>query len=156
MIGILKALNLPNTISRTFDFMKIAEEEIAKAEKRVRDKATRACIHDVFGHAEPGQLLRYSDALYRAHVRELIERAKTGDDMSPATKAECVAALSEGSLLAPLDAQHSALYEDLFYEIFGHYVGQPKQRVREPWPRASAELLHTMRNKFRRERRKAA
>ena len=164
MIGILKALNfdLPLTVRRTFEFMEIAEEEIAKAEKRyTRDKVTRACIHDVFGHAQPGQLLRYSDVLYRAHVRELCFRAehstfdKAKADMAPATKAEIVAALSEGSLLAPLDQQHAALYEELFCEIFGKYVGKGDERTREPWPGASAELLHTMRQKFRRERRAA-
>lgn len=157
MIGMLKALdlNIPISIRRAFDFMEIAEEEIAKAQKRVRDKEARKRIHDVFGDAQPGQLLKYSDVLFRAHVRELCERARREESTAPATKAEVVAALCEGSLLAPLDQQHAALYEELFFEIFGRYVGDAKDRTREPWPGASAELLHTMRNRFRRERKAA-
>lgn len=149
---ILKGL-VPPVISRTFELMAIAEQVIASEEKKTKNKAAKRRIHAVFGCAVPGPLIRYTDALYRAHVQELCARAAKDDDLRLATKAEIVAALCEGSLLTPLNQQHTALYESLFYDTFGHYVGKRKDVVREPYEGATKELLHTLRHKFSKEER---
>ena len=94
----------------------------------------------------PPGMSKMSPHLYRAHARELIDRI--GKDPKPdlalGTKAEVVMLLSEQSLLAPPPAQHAALYEKLFAEICWTLPGEP---LREPWPKASEELLGQLRKR---------
>jgi hypothetical protein len=51
-----------------------------------------------------------SEALYRSHCRELLDRVAAGEDTRPGTAAECSLALSETSLQVPLRTSAVGLY----------------------------------------------
>ncbi|MFJ9167336.1 hypothetical protein ACIRPK_23735 [Kitasatospora sp. NPDC101801] len=79
----------------------MVEEEIAAARERHGEKEQGA-IWNAFllmQHTEP---LESAPRLYRAHVRELLERVATGQDTRPATDAELLASVSAGSVQGPL------------------------------------------------------
>lgn len=85
-----------------------AEEEIEAAQRRHRDAADR--IGHSFDLLRPTQPLMRSEAVYRSHCRELLDRVARGDDTRPATAAECCTALSEISLRVPLRSSAAGLY----------------------------------------------
>lgn len=151
----LTELTGDSTIVRTFDFMQIAGEEIDRGKLAAESDAAAKRAHRCFMACQPGGFVHFTDVVYRAHVRELVQRALDDESLVPATKAEVMLVLSQGSLTAPLNAQHTALYEELFKDIFGHYV-RPDDVTREPYAGATAELLHTLRQKCRKEERKLA
>lgn len=102
-------------IAKVFALMGVAEEEILAAKRRTRDAAARKRAHDAFKHlAPPEGMSALADWVYRAHARELLDRALAGQDLRPATKPEVMMALMRASLRAPLAADHAALYERLF------------------------------------------
>lgn len=71
-----------NVVTFAFQAMGIAEEEIAAGKKRA-SKSRHTAIDAVFGSACPSPLLRgKSLELYRAHVRELVQRAEKGVGLS--------------------------------------------------------------------------
>ena len=125
---------LPAEVHGLFDLMKIAEEEIARGGA------------DAFAFlCPPPGFTSLDERVYRAHARELVERVKRGERLEDGTKAEVMVLLSQQTLLAPPTQQYAALYEKLFAEIFGTSVeGEP---AREPWPKASEELLADLRRK---------
>lgn len=135
-------------IGRAFDLMGIAEEEIRAAGGR---KGNRAW--DAFAQLEPGFLRRYSDELYRAHCRELIGRAKRGEDMNPGTAAEIVACLSELSLKAPPARDHAALYHRTFAKLFPDHPVAKDRIDSGSYPGALDELEVGIRKKLARDRR---
>lgn len=128
-----------------FSQMRAAEEELRRAFPE------RGSEPDgLFGALCPRPEFRLwsrAPGVYRAHARELCVRAERRLDMAPGTDAECLLALSDMSLKAPLNATGTALYESLFKRVTGRAVeGEP---AREPWPGAADELLHDMRRKLR-------
>lgn len=135
------------TISRTFDLMAIAEEEIERAGGR-GSKAWGA-----FGHLCPNELAGYSDDLYRHHCRELIARFVAGEKTEPGTTAECLATLSRTSLNAPLKGDPTNLMARLFRQVYGRDVdGHEGQEIRESFPGALDEMEQEMRRKLSRQR----
>lgn len=98
----------------------------------------------------------HDDALYIVHCRELIARAKAGEDMRPGTKAEVLGALLRASLIAPLRAQGQALAERLFADLFPERattaLGEP---AREQWAGQIAEDLSAARRKLAQSWRRA-
>lgn len=59
-----------------------------------------------------------TDFVYRAHVRELLERVRAGQDTRSGTAAELCAALSEASQRAPLRASAFGLYTRMWRQAF--------------------------------------
>ena len=130
--------------------MGIAEEEL----KQAGPEADGA-----FGLLSPPHILRAKTLdLYRAHARELITRFKADEDTRPGTDAECLAALLEGSLRAPLDSTGGFLADTLFRRVFS---AKDVERLglgeapREPYTGAANELLGDLRRKLRVEGRRA-
>lgn len=104
-------------IAETFRRMTIAEEEIRSAKARHPEKAAR--LDKAFRHLCPPALLGgLDDQLYRAHCREILDREAKGEKLRRGTAAEVIAALSQGSQLAPLGRVEALLYAQLFEEIF--------------------------------------
>lgn len=78
-----------SNLSRCFD---IAEEVLAEA----------GDPPGAFGVLAPPKLLRgLAPWIYRAHVSELVERVRAGEDTRPGTEAEALAYLLAGSLAGP-------------------------------------------------------
>lgn len=96
-----------------FDRMTIAEEEIARLEREPPG---------AFSTVYPTPVLRGKRRdLYRAHVRELLERLERGAGkakLEEATDAELLAGMYEASARAPLSSEASAVYDRLFSRIF--------------------------------------
>ena len=139
-------------VAFTFDCVGIAEEEL-KAAKLPKDQDSR-----VFRAGCPSPpLCDKGIGLYRAHIRELIERAREGADLRPATDAELLAVVSETSLIAPLSAGAVATAAYLFERVFPDQAdavfGSGNDRPRASWPGQVSEYLTDMRRKFRVEER---
>lgn len=142
-------------VFRVFALMRIAEEEIAQligfeaiGQKHKIDRIQRS-----FGALAPTHTMtQLVDDVYRAHARELIGRAHRDEDPKPATEAEIMIAMMRGSLIAPLDTLHSALYERCFFRVFGKNVDDCEP-FKEPYEGAIGELITTYRRRFRDEKR---
>ena len=104
-------------IADTFRRMTIAEEEIRAAKARHPEKAAK--LDKAFRYLCPPALLNgLDDQLYRAHCKEILDREAKGEKLRRGTAAEVVAALSQGSQVAPLGRIETLLYTQLFEEIF--------------------------------------
>ncbi len=101
-------LDLQHELEPLLVAMAWAEEEIKAAQRRHPAAADR--IWGSFGLLRPTQPLMRTEAAYRAHCRELLDRVAGGDDTRAGTAAECCAALSEASLYAPLRSSAVGLY----------------------------------------------
>lgn len=146
-----------NRIANTFRMMGVCEDEIARA------RLPKPAGSLVFKYACPSPVLRDhgGEQLYRAHVRELIARAKDepkGEDvrcMLRGTLAECLASLMLASLKAPLTRAGQAAAEWLFLQCFpkdaDRVLGPEEDRAREIHPKQIAEDVATMRRKLQRE-----
>jgi hypothetical protein len=108
-----------SAVSRAFDLMEIAEAEIERA---VRDCAllprVQRHVWNSFGLLAPGELARYSDAVYRSHARELLNRVMTCRDTRLGTRAEVLAAISALSLQSRLDRDLEQLALNLADALF--------------------------------------
>jgi hypothetical protein len=85
-----------------------AWEEITAAGRRHPDAADR--IERSFALLRPTDGLTRTEAAYRSHCRELLDRLAAGEDTRPATAAECCVALCETSLRVPLSTSAAGLY----------------------------------------------
>lgn len=106
-----------NRIGRAFALMEIAEEELARAfPARVGEPP------GIFRMlASSGAMSTLGDDVYRAHARELIDRARGGSPLKvllPLTKAEMMMGFHLSSLDAPLNAVAFATFVRLFAELF--------------------------------------
>ena len=134
-------------IRRAFEFMGLAEEEIAAAMKRHPARASE--VNAAFRILCPTmQMTSLVPGVYLAHVRELLERVASGEDARPATRAEALCVLQETSLKAPLGQAAALLYERLFAEVVPGVFADEVHRA--PWPEAVAEVLHDLRRRFAR------
>ena len=145
---------VPAGVWRTFELMRVAEEQIEVAKVKY-GPARHNALHRAFSLlCPPLQLRNKCEALYVAHCAELLGRVARGtdgnhcpgkpEDTTLGTKAEVLAALSDASTLAPPGQQFSALMESLSAELGFAIPGEP---VREPWPHASDEMLYECRRK---------
>lgn len=139
---------LPRTVSNVFNRMEIAEEELARAGV---DCFWELCSTDGFDIAAVW--------LYRAHARELCERARDSLSLVPATYAEMCLALRDTSLKAPLNEQGRTAYQRAFSRalVLGDQevpVWLQSAEGREPWPGAADEILDEVRRKAGQEWRK--
>ena len=85
-----------------------AEEEIEKAQTRHPNAAER--IWHGFMLLQPTHKLMSTDFVYRAHVRELLERVAAGEDTRLGTWAEIVCVCHDVSLRVPLHGAIFGLY----------------------------------------------
>lgn len=134
-----------------FDLTDIAEQEIKVAKRRWRRHAKRLEASFLLLCPTPG-MTALAPSVYRAHAQELLERVAKGEDLVPGTEAEVMMVLSAGSLKAPLDQVHGALYERIFAGVFPWLV-DCKPVFSEPWPGACDEALAVLRRKCAREAR---
>jgi hypothetical protein len=109
---------LGGVVSSTFRRIEVAEGEIKNA-KHWHPRRHKE-LNVSFGMLVPTQPLRgLSDDLYRAHCRELLDRAAIGEsDLRLGTAAEVVGALASASLEAPPTRVATLLYEELFASLF--------------------------------------
>lgn len=103
-------------VRRAFRAMEIAEEEIAAAKLATPRK--RKSLHGAFRAMYSRELLLYPDAVYRAHVREILARVRLGADLSPGTDAEVLVAMSAVSLAGPPGAGFAAAMSKVFFSVF--------------------------------------
>jgi hypothetical protein len=130
--------------------------EIASMFARI-EEAERCILEYEVGHVpkiflalQPFDLGQYHPSVYSAHIREICQRAKDGRAFAPLTRAEVLLVLMSGSLRAPLEQDHMALYERLCREITG--VELPGTTAKERYPGAALELLAAYQRKSRPER----
>jgi hypothetical protein len=108
--------NQASAIGSAFHCMDLAEEEIALAKSDY--PVFEAQIHDAFRYLCPTEPLRgLSDAVYRQHCREIIQRIVNGEDIRPGTAAECLGALAAASLEVPPTRAAGLLYWELFERV---------------------------------------
>ncbi len=135
-------------VRTAFEMMEVAEEEILRA--IIRCPAKENELKFSFGILEPGPLVRYGVALYRAHARELLERVASGEKVDGGTAAECLAALSEGSLKAPLASSYAHAMTWLFRKCFP--TAKVEDAGSEGYPGELGEILAELRRKTSRQR----
>jgi hypothetical protein len=104
--------DIQQVVQELEDAIRWAEEEIAAAASRHADMAT--VIEGSFRVLEPTHRLFRSEALYRAHCVELLDRVAAGGDTRPGTSAECCVVLSEVNLEVPLPTHAAGLYARLW------------------------------------------
>lgn len=91
-----------------FDAMQWAEDEIDAGMRRHPAAAEK--IQRSFLLLQPSSPQMHTEAVYRSHCRELLDRVAAGEDTRPGTAAECCLALSETSLKVPLRTSAVGLY----------------------------------------------
>jgi hypothetical protein len=102
----------------------------------------------------PGDVFRgLHPELYRAHVRELLERYADGTPLDVGTKAEVLVGLVAASLNAPLTRHGQLLYCHCFREcmgeaMYGRAFGD-ETFGREQWPGQLEEELHGARRQIK-------
>lgn len=107
------------------DQMGWAEEEIRAAQLRHPDQAER--VYHGFALLWPTSTLMSTEAVYRAHCGELLDRVAGGDNTRVATSAELACAASEASLVAPLTHAGFLSYARAFNRVFPGSEVFPKQ-----------------------------
>lgn len=104
-------------ISRAFELMGVAEEEIRAA--MLRYPRSRRKAWNCFKVLCPSEALqRVGEGVYRSHCSELLERAVRGEDLRPGTKAEVLAVVSAMTLVSRLDRDVELLGLRIAAEIF--------------------------------------
>lgn len=136
-----------NVIESTFRQIEIADELIRRASRRHPHRVEplrRSFL------AMRWQLKSFSvtDELFTAHVTELLDRVVRGEKLAPGTCAEALAALSNTSLKGPFRQQPSALFEELFRQIYPHRTQGEPRYFAEPWPGASKDMLTDLRRQL--------
>jgi len=93
---------LGRELGAIFDRMGWAEDEIAQAQARHPEHADR--IYHAFSLLSGGQASERMgvETVYRAHVREILERVAAGEDTRPGTAIEVVIGLLAAAERAPL------------------------------------------------------
>ena len=141
-----------------FDLMKVAEDEIQVVVLRLLDEgdeegATRAW--NAFSALAPSETMRTrAPAVYRHHVRELVERAGAGGDLRDGTRAEAMLAISEATVASRLDRDVELLALRIAQEIFPEADLLDAFGDREGYDGAVGEKLHEVRRRLRDEDRK--
>jgi hypothetical protein len=138
-----------HAIDQTFRRMDIAEQEIARAQRRhPKDKDRIFQLFRLLCPTPP--LAHVLDDIYRSHCREIIARAVRRDDICPGTKAEMLGFLSQASLEAPLDRIPFLLYQQLFAELLPDQAAALSfEAIIDAYEQHRIEhLLHTLQHKL--------
>jgi len=143
---------MPGPIAGAFERMEIAEEEMERA-------GISRTPRDCFRHLCPPEAMQgMADWMYRAHARELCQRAAKNGDLRPGTLAEVVCALHHVSLKSPLKHDAGGLQTRSFLAVLD-LVGKPAPKWlvddwREPYEGAHNEMLTETRHATRQEGRR--
>jgi hypothetical protein len=92
------------------ELMTWAEEEIEEAQARHGEVRRGRLWNSFLMLKVTDQPCMWSEIIYRAHCRELLDRVAAGQDVRPATDAEMITALYESSLAVPLSSAAVTLY----------------------------------------------
>ncbi len=141
----------PDAVQSAFDQMAIAEQEMHAYTVQFPKRGDAVDQSFVQLRWTLGTIA--PEAVYTAHVRELLMRVVEGKSLQPGTKAEVLMLLSESSLIAPLDARSAALYVELFEDFYPDAIEQRPLTIHEPWAGSSSELLDELRRKAKMDRR---
>lgn len=97
--------------------IEVAEDEITQAVRRHDgDVAAADRAWHAFILLQPTMdKMGLNELVYRAHCRELLDRAAAGGDLRPGTAVECCIALCEASTAVPLNTTGSGLYFRLWH-----------------------------------------
>lgn len=96
----------------------IAEDEIAKAVAAYGDdvEAADRAWHALLALQPTMDKMTLTEMVYRAHCRELLDRAAAAGDLRPGTAVECCIALCEASTAVPLNTTGTGLYFRLWHK----------------------------------------
>lgn len=140
-------------ISRAFELMEVAEQEIRTIVLRLLDEGADVAARrawNAFGALYPPPALQGKpEGLYRLHVRDLLERASAGVPLAEGSKAEVLLAISAATLASRLDADVEQLGLALAAEAFPEQAGVLLEGSRESYAGARAEVLRELRRKCR-------
>ncbi len=104
-------------VSRALGLTRVAEEEIAAAMRKGRRGRVR--VWNSFGLLCPtANMVDLDDAVYRHHVRELLDRVAREEDTRPGTRAEVLCAISGATLASRLDRDVELLALTIADEVF--------------------------------------
>ncbi len=126
---------IAQSFQRVFALADVADEELRKV---FPDRGSEPA--DFFLLLEPPVWLPAdADRWYRAYVRELIQRAKSGASLAEPTAAEALYVLYRASLEAPRSADFTLAYETL-YRVCG-FPDAPGEKESATYPGAVEEVL---------------
>jgi hypothetical protein len=125
--------DIQNELGSIFAAIDWAEDEIAKARKRHPRKPELWATFDLL---RPTHDLMRTEFVYRAHCRELLERAAAGQDTRPGTDAEVALVCAGESEHAPLTEAATGLYFRVWARAF------PSRAVVDEQTRDHYEAMH--------------
>jgi len=137
-----------STFRTAFALMDVAEEVLAK---HGLSRARTARDVSLFWVARPNELVQVNPELYRLHADELCVRFKAGERLDLGTRAECIRALMQTSLKAPLNSDGMAALNTL---VQGTFLAScfADLGIRERWPGQAEELISEIRRKLTTDR----
>jgi hypothetical protein len=104
-------------VSFAFDCMEISETEIYRAQKK--HPSAHDALYKSFGKLCPPEgMWKFGKELYRAYVREQLERIAEDKPINVPTDAEILMCFSEMMLKAPLTPDATKLCFDIFARAF--------------------------------------
>lgn len=109
---------IKQAVTPTLEQADWAEDEIAQAQHRHRDRAD--LLYHAFGLLRPTAALVRTEWVYRAHCRELLDRLAAGRDTRPATAAELASLCSRISQTVPLSTPAVTVYLRATARLPGH------------------------------------
>jgi hypothetical protein len=122
IFGLLGDAGFGRVLDRTFEMIRLAEEEIDRYKEEYPD--VRNEIDDAFPMLRPNDLLLEThEEVYRSHAAELLTRIGEAGSIEAATTetatdAECLVAMKEASLSAPLPRRAFHAYGMLMERTF--------------------------------------
>jgi len=93
-----------------FELMAWADDEIEQAQERHGERGHGPLWNSFLTLKVVDQPYMWTEIIFRAHCRELLDRVAAGKDVRPGTDAEMIAAMRESSLTAPLSSAAATLY----------------------------------------------
>lgn len=132
LLQALQAVGVPhsNAIAHAFLFMEVAERAMLPGDPP-----------GTFLLLRPTSVLVRNVRVYQAHVRELLERVRVGEDTRPGTTVEVLCGVMKACSLAPLTRAAQGLCEHLWPQVMGAPVPDSGDLLREQWPGQWAEDL---------------
>ena len=130
-------------VRSTFECMEIAERQLARQFRSKSSEPKGAFRTLVPSAVLQGKAIR----LYEAHVRELIARMVAGVDLCLATDAECLAAFSDASVVAPPRHENARAFAVLFGRVFPEEAsgGALSEFASEAWLGRDKEIIDKVR-----------
>jgi hypothetical protein len=132
---------LPINVTRAFERMGVAEEELAKHKLQAHPKA--------FMHVcPPSTMTDKGLEVYRAHVIELCARIINQQPVEPATDAEILCVILDAATRAPLRSHIVQAAERLFRARIATHVDQLGEPPPERFPQEVTEFIETTRKQI--------